>query len=291
MGNRTFKDYTKPGPLLDDSRDEELRLALEGELGEPVTCDALAGDFRIFQLKNGHRFSTDDVLTAWYGTQCAPRVERVLDLGSGIGSVGMTAAWRLPFARFETIEAQEKSVRLARASASRNGLEGRYEIRQGDLRGFDARQGSSPGASLFDLVLGSPPYFPPGSGVPGDHPQKIDCRFEMRGDVRDYCLAGLRHLAPGAGLALVFPTLQRARARQAWTEAGGALVRLRPVIFREGEPPLLDLLYLQRVSDLPSKFVETGGFEEPPLVIREASGQTSLEYRALKLSFGFPPSA
>jgi len=46
----------------------------------------------------------------------------------------MIAAWRLPGARFVTVEAQEESVRLARKSASYNGLEARYEIRRGDFR-------------------------------------------------------------------------------------------------------------------------------------------------------------
>ena len=30
------------------------------------TLDAISGHFRIFQLAKGHRFSTDDVLTAFY---------------------------------------------------------------------------------------------------------------------------------------------------------------------------------------------------------------------------------
>ena len=36
------------------------------------TLDALSGHFRIYQLRRGHRFSTDDLLTAWYGTSAAP---------------------------------------------------------------------------------------------------------------------------------------------------------------------------------------------------------------------------
>ena len=80
----------------------------------------------------------------------------MLDLGSGIGSVGMIAAWRLPGATFVTIEAQEDSVRLARKSAAYNGLESRYEIRRADFRDAAAIGASE----TFDLVLGSPPYFP-----------------------------------------------------------------------------------------------------------------------------------
>src|SRR5207245_1564810 len=126
---------------------------------------------------------TDDVLVAWYGTTWCPTARTVLDLGSGIGTVGMIAAWRLPAARFVTIEAQDDSVRLARKSAEWNGLLDRYEIRHSDFRDPAALKAEE----RFDLVLGSPPYFPLGSGVTGDHPQKLACRFEMRGDISDYC--------------------------------------------------------------------------------------------------------
>src|SRR5207302_9032120 len=151
-----FKGWTKPGPVI--SPPENLKI----DPGE--TLDAISGYFRLFQLKKGHRFSTDDVLTAWYGTTWGPRAERVLDLGSGIGSVGMIAAWRLPGARFVTIEAQAESVRLARKSAEWNGITDRYEIRLGDFRDTSVLRDDE----KFDLVLGSPPYFPPGSGVEGD---------------------------------------------------------------------------------------------------------------------------
>src|ERR671926_8192 len=121
-----FKGWAKPGVV-------PAGAGAIPEVGAGETLDAISGHFRIFQLRDGHRFSTDDVLTAWYGTTWAPSPARVLDLGSGIGSVGMVAAWRLPGAHFVTIEAQEESVTLAARSAAYNGLEGRYEIRLGDF--------------------------------------------------------------------------------------------------------------------------------------------------------------
>ena len=248
------------------------------------TLDAISGHFRIYQLRNGHRFSTDDVLTAWYGTAWAPTVRTALDLGSGIGSVGMIAAWRLPGARFVTVEAQEQSVRLARKSAAYNGLEQRYDIRLGDFR--DA--GVLAEHERFDLVLGSPPYFPPGSGVEGDHPQKVACRFEMRGDIRDYCVAAARHLAAGGLLACVFPDDRRARVEEAARAASLAIVRRRPVVFREGELPLIALFAMMRTEDLPEGFRERT-WVEPPLTIRTTSGEVHPEYAVVKLSVGFPP--
>jgi tRNA1(Val) A37 N6-methylase TrmN6 len=276
-----FKGWTKPGPVPPGA-------AGDGPAVEPgETLDAISGFFRLFQLKDGHRFSTDDVLTAWYATAWCPTARTVLDLGSGIGTVGMIAAWRLPAARFVTIEAQAESVRLARKSTAWNGLTDRYEIRHGDFR--DASLLSA--TETFDLVLGSPPYFPPGTGVESEHPQKLACRFEMRGSVADYAATAAKHLAPGGGFACVFPIRpeeQHQRVRDAAREAGLVIVRMRPVVLREEEPPLLGLFYLIRAADLPEA-MRRRTWTEPPLIIRARDGSVHPEYAAVKLSFGFPP--
>ena len=272
-----FKQWAKPGPVPPGATQPP-------DVPPGESLDAISGHFRIFQLEAGHRFSTDDVLTAWYGTAWAPSAARVLDLGSGIGSVGMIAAWRLPGASFVTIEAQEESVRLAQKSAAYNGLEERYEIRHGDFR-----EGFLLGAEeRFDLVLGSPPYFPLGTGIEGDHPQKVACRFELRGDIRDYCTAAAAHLASGGLFACVFPEEQRARVESA---AGGAeltVVRRRPIVFRDGEPPLITLFAMVRAGDVPER-MRAQAWVEPPLVIRAGDGSVHAEYAAVKLSVGFPP--
>jgi tRNA1Val (adenine37-N6)-methyltransferase len=254
------------------------------DIPEDETLDAISGHFRIFQLRKGHRFSTDDVLTAWYGTSWAPTARAVLDLGSGIGSVGMIAAWRLPGARFVTVEAQDDSVRLARKSAAYNGLIDRYEIRHGDFRdasvlGPDER---------FDLILGSPPYFPPGSGIEGDHPQKVACRFEMRGDIGDYCAVAAGHLAGGGVFACVFPEEQRSRLETSARNGSLTIVRRRPIVFREGDEPLVTVFVLGRRDDLPAAFRDRT-WVEPPLVIRTRTGLVHPEYAAVKLAVGFPP--
>lgn len=276
-----FKGWVKPGPVPPGARGEGP-VVEDGE-----SLDAISGYFRLFQLKNGHRFSTDDVLTAWYGTSSCPTARTALDLGSGIGTVGMIAAWRLPGARFVTVEAQDESVRLARKSVVWNGLTDRYEIRQGDFR--------DPGVlrehEKFDLVLGSPPYFPIGSGGLGDHPQKIACRFELRGTVADYCETAARHLAPGGFFACVFPVdpdEQHQRVIVGAKAAGLTIVRWRPIILRDGAKPLLGLFGMMRSEDLPEA-VRDQSWQEPPLTIRTSTGAVHPEYIAVKLAFGFPP--
>ena len=276
-----FRGWTKPGPLPDMQAMHALPLEPE------ETLDALCGHWRIFQLRQGHRFSTDDVLTAWYGTTCCPSARTILDLGSGVGSVGMTAAWRLPGASVVTVEAQAQSVALARKSAAYNGILDRYDVRLGDLRD---PQVLDP-AARFDLILGSPPYFPLEAGVTAEHPQKVACRFEVRGTIADYAHAAARHLQPGGVFACVFPTReahQAVRPLQAAKAAGLCVVRQRPVVFRASEPALISLFVMMREQDLPASMRERT-WVEPALVVRDEGGQVTPEYDAVKLSFGFPP--
>lgn len=282
-----FKEWAIPGPRIPEGRIESENLGpREGE-----TLDALSGYFKILQLKKGHRFSTDDVLVAWYGTTGSSAVRRVLDLGSGIGSVGMMAAWRLPGARFTTVEAQPESVELARRSARINGLEDRYEIREGDFRDPAVLPAPGNADERYDLVLGSPPYFPLDSGIHGDHPQKIACRFEVRGDVSDYCKTASAQLSRGGVFACIFPVEpahQEVRVREAAQRSGLSIVRRRPVVLREGEAPLLELFLMMRAHDLPPRMRDQT-WQEPSLTIRTSRGEVHPEYAAIKLTLGFPP--
>ena len=317
-----FKGWAKPGPVpsglgasvTEPARLENLPKRAGSKTGVPLvvepseTLDAISGHFRLFQLRDGHRFSTDDILTAWYGTSWCPTARTALDLGSGIGTVGMICAWRLPGARFVTVEAQSESVVLARKSARYNGLTERYEIREGDFRNAEtaSRNGRAdlpvnPDAQQrvpailqadekFDLITASPPYFPPEAGVKSEHPQKFACRFELRGTVADYCTTVSEHLAPGGFCACVFPTepAQLARIETGAKAANLVIVRRRPVVFREGEPPLIALFGLMRAEDLPEWF-RGQTWIEPELIIRTRTGEIHPEYSAVKLAIGFPP--
>ena len=267
-----YRGWRRPGPVPPGGVEPE-----EGE-----TLDVICGWFRIFQYAKGHRYSTDDVLTAWYGTTCAPRVDRAADLGSGIGSVATIAAWRLPAATFCTVEAQEISLRLARKSMRYNGLDSRVTLYHGDLRDESILANEAP----FDLVTGSPPYWPVGTASEAAHAQAIPARLEVRGSVADYAQAAARILAPGGVFAFVFPTAQLPRALDAIDAAALRLVRRRDIIFKEGEPPLITLFAATRAGDIPASYE---AFVEPPLTIRTRDGGVDPEYSAIRMSFGFPP--
>jgi tRNA1(Val) A37 N6-methylase TrmN6 len=256
--------------------------ALRPRAGE--TLDALSGDWRIFQRRDGHRYSTDDLLTAWYGVHSAARlgvgVHTALDLGAGIGSVAMMVAWRLPLARVVGIEAQEMSATLFARSVRYNGASDRITVCHGDLRDPSLLR---PLEGRCDLVTGSPPYLPHGRGTASLRPQCDPCRFERRGGVEDYARAAALALSSDGVFALVHEHAAHDRVRAAGEAAGLHLHRRRPILFRDGRAPLIALYALTRTS-------RNGAYlDEPPLVIRTRGGERGEEYRAVRGDMGFPP--
>jgi tRNA1(Val) A37 N6-methylase TrmN6 len=273
----SFKGWTRPGPIPPGDIDLE-----SGE-----TLDGLCGRWCIFQLEKGNRFSTDDLVTAWYGTTWCPRAGRIADLGSGIGSVALLAAWRCPGAVVHTVEAQELSLRLARKSIRYNGQEDRIFPRLGDLRDPELFGGEAP----FDLVLGTPPYWPEGDRLPAAHAQSVPARLEVRGSIADYALAAARLLAPGGLYACVFPNDQRERALTALRAAGLLCLHRREVIFKQGEPYGLDVFAAVRRQDLAEGFEARAQCPEveAPIIIRRADSSVDPGIARVRLALGFPP--
>ncbi|GAB4259666.1 MAG: methyltransferase [Deferrisomatales bacterium] len=239
--------------------------------------DCLSGHWKIFQLRRGHRYSTDDLLTAWFAVDAVGGGGPVahLDLGCGIGSVGLLVLWALPGARLVGVEAQAPSAALARRSLRYNGAEGRAEVRTGDFR----RPGVLAPEERFDLVTGSPPYLASGEGRRSPLPQRGPCRFEDRGGARDYLRAAAAHRAPGGSVVWVHATRYREDNLRAAREVGLEEVEWREVVFREGKPSLITLF-----RAAPRSF----GAEGPPLVVRRADGRWSEEFRRIRQRMGFP---
>ncbi len=268
--------WTPPGPRPPGDRGDP---ALRPGPGE--TLDCLSGHWRIFQLRRGHRYSTDDLLTAWYAARaCLDRHREpraLLDLGCGIGSVGLLLLWRFPGLRMVGVEAQQVSVGLARRSLRYNGADRRAEIRWGDIRDPGVfREGER-----FDLVTGSPPYLAPAEGRRSPLAQRGPCRFEDRGGVDAYLAAAAARLAGGGTVVWVHATRHLEASLAAARRAGLRSVGLRRVVFREGKPSLICLFRADPEGP-------AGVTEEPALVVRDRQGRWSGEFRGVRREMGFP---
>lgn len=233
------------------------------------TLDHLAGDWKIYQLKGGHRFSADDVLTAWTAARVCPEAPQILDLGSGLGSVGLLTLWRLPEAVLTGVEVQELSYNLALKTVEHNGLSERVRFLRQDLR-------EPLGLGKFPLVTGSPPYFPLGKTTVSPHPQRAAARCELHGDVFDYCRVAAEHLLPEGRFVFVHAAGDP-RPEQAVKLAGLHLLSRQDVLFRSHLEPTVALFvcgFAGKRSD-PSAFV-----------IRDSEGHWTEEYLEMRTEMG-----
>ncbi|MBW1878758.1 MAG: methyltransferase [Deltaproteobacteria bacterium] len=240
-----------------------------------VSLDLLAGDWRIYQLRRGHRFSTDDQVTAWRAALAFPGARRVLDLGCGIGSVGLTTLYLLEQedAALVGVEAQEVSVGLARRTAGFNELEDRVTIVHGDLRD----PAVLPPDARFDLVTGSPPYVPIGRGLVSPVPQRAGARIELLGSIFDYCAAARRWLAPGGRFCFVMAAADH-RAEDAPARHGFTVLERWDYVFREGRAPHISTLVCARSEEGPHPPRQQG-----QLLVRDLTGRWTPEYLAFRL--------
>lgn len=246
---------------------------------DEVTIDRLTCDWRIVQRRRGHRHSTDDLLTGWYAAEKVEPRTRILDLGSGIGSVGLLVLWRSPGATLTAIEAQEVSFRLLERNIELNGLADRVRAIHGDLR--QVRLGGEP----FDVVTGSPPYFDVKDGIVSPDSQRAHARFELRGDVRDYCAAARAQMSETGRFVFCFPSAQRARAEQAVEDAELVLETSRDVIPRRGAASLFSLFCCRR--RVGSRASAEAAIREAPYVVRDDRGEPTEEHARARASFGF----
>jgi tRNA1Val (adenine37-N6)-methyltransferase len=240
----------------------------------------LAGNWRILQRLDGHRTSLDDLLTAHLAASLvraqAPR--RCLDLGCGIGSVLLFTAWRFPEAELLGVEAQDVSAALAARSLAWNGIAARARVHVQDFR----EPWSTGAMAPFDLITGTPPYFPVGAGPESDHVQRGPCRFEHRGGIEAYCQAAAPRLADGAPFVACEAWNQRERVEPAAQAAGLRLVYWQEIVPRAGKEPLLCIFAMRKAAHAGPLVVA------PPLVVRDGQGRRTAEFRAIREAMGMP---
>ena len=245
----------------------------EVELGA-LTDDALTRDFRVYQRAKGHRFSSDDLATAFVAWHARPNAKRVLDLGCGLGSVLLHLAWKMPDATFVGIEAQAVSFELLRRNVERNRVGDRVTIHHGDLRAPESIAKLGRG---FDLVTGTPPYFPPGTAENAMDEQRARARIEYLGGVEAYIATAAEVMSDDGILVMCGAALANARVEAAAKEAKLSIVARCDVIPREHEPPLFSIWTLARAP---------GAYSSSSMTLRDAAGERTAQARALRAFSG-----
>lgn len=233
--------------------------SMEPELTEDAL---LGGRVRLLQPRRGYRVAVDAVLLA-AAIDAAPD-ERVLDLGAGVGAVGLGLAARLPGCVVTGVEVQPALARLAERNALLNGMSERVRTIVHDL----ARP-LPPELGVFDHVATNPPYLAAAVADPSPDPGKALATVESSAGLARW-LAVATGAAKSAGTLLVIHRSDRLEemvdhlARLGW---GDVTIKRLP-------PAARVLVRARRAAALTRR-------EAPPLVLHRPDGRYTDEAEAV----------
>ncbi|MFZ5781969.1 MAG: tRNA1(Val) (adenine(37)-N6)-methyltransferase [Pseudomonadota bacterium] len=231
---------------------------------EPAVTEntLLGGRVRLLQPARGYRIAIDAILLA-AAVDAAPG-DRVLDLGAGVGAVGLCLAARLPACQVVGIEFQPALVTLAERNAHLNSMADRVTTLLHDIaRPLPAELGT------FDHVVTNPPYLRAAVADPSPDPIKALATVESSADLARW-LAAATGAAKPAGRVLIIHRSDRADeivhllGRLGWGD-----------ITLKALPPASRVLIQARRSFTPTQR------HSPPLVLHRPDGSYTDEAEAV----------
>ncbi|SME89583.1 tRNA1(Val) A37 N6-methylase TrmN6 [Tistlia consotensis] len=224
----------------------------------------LGGRLTLFQPAAGYRAAIDSVLLA-AAVPAAPG-ERLLELGLGSGAAALCLLARVPGCRVVGLELQPLLAALARRNAATNGLAGRLEVVEGDLRRLPAALGRG-----YDRVFANPPFHEAASPAPDA--QRAAAHHLAAGSLADWVGAALRCLRPRGTLSLILRADRLPEVLAALAGRAGDL-RLLPLWPKPQRPARRLLLQARKGARAPLTLL-------PGMLLHEPDGRFTLAAEAV----------
>jgi tRNA1(Val) A37 N6-methylase TrmN6 len=250
------------------------------ELGSAATADGLSEDrwlggrLVLLQPKRGHRVGTDAALLV--AAAGDPRQGQIVDVGAGVGAVGLALAQRNPLASVDLVELDPELARLAESNAARNGLEARTRVLRLDV--LNSRERREAGLSeQASCVVTNPPFFDanavrasPDQGKARAH---VLAGAEAGATLADWIQTSLAMLAPGGRFVMIHRPEALSAILAAFGNRLGALALL-PVHPTSGASAHRLLVSGVKGSKAPLRIA-------PALVLHGADGRMTAEADAI----------
>ena len=196
----------------------------------------LPNGFTLSLSEGAFALSTDSMCLAHFAR--LPRNARVLDLGSGCGTLGLLLCSRDPSCRVTGLELSEEAHLQALENIRRNRLESRMESLCADLRSVSE---TFPGG-CFDVCISNPPYF---SGGPASRSTPYARRDDFC-SIDELTDSAARTLKYGGDLFLVHKPERLAQIISSCAQRKLEAKRLCLLRHREDSPVTLILLQLRK---------------------------------------------
>jgi tRNA1Val (adenine37-N6)-methyltransferase len=140
----------RPGPARDSA----------GAIGTAELDALFSGRLTLLQPPRGYRVNVDTLLLAGFATAGRPRARRVVDLGAGVGALGLAYAFLGSVGHIDLVERDPALARLSAENLARAGATGESHV--ADLEGEGLPRLLR---GTADVVLSNPPFFPREAGT------------------------------------------------------------------------------------------------------------------------------
>lgn len=179
------------------------------------------GKVKLLQPRRGHRAGTDAVLLAAAAETDACRI---IDLGAGVGAVGIAAALASPTASLTLVEIDPATAGLARLNLALNGLEERGRVVEADvLASAKLREAAGLAPRCADLVLTNPPFDAERRGRGSPDAARRLAHIMPEGGLTGWLRAAAHLLQPGGALVMIHRADAIPTVLEAMTGRFGAL--------------------------------------------------------------------
>jgi tRNA1(Val) A37 N6-methylase TrmN6 len=176
------------------------------ELGGAAAADGLTEDLwlggrlRLVQPKRGHRVGTDAALLV--AAAADARQGRIVDVGAGVGAVGLALAKSSALASVDLVEIDPELARLAESNAARNGLQARTRVLRLDALNSSERREAGLVESA-NCVVTNPPFLEATTVRASPDEGRARAHVMPRAGLVDWIQASLAMLAPGGRFLMI----------------------------------------------------------------------------------------
>lgn len=298
------KYFNEAVSLVENAVKDNIHIPSEGNYPNWIPRNGeelvnLVGSWRILQCVGSHRWTTDDLVTAYVASYEFSKYEnnatlKYCDLGCGNGSVLQMTTWKLlqKFNNLECvgIEARSEAYNLAKRSLCFNvgPHDDENALCKVQLRNHDFRvllEGNE-FTEHFDFITGTPPYFKieysstdtsnanaiiKQGGMPTCL-QSAPARCEFRGGVEAYCQVAAKLMKPNGTFVAVEAWIHHARVIKAAKSFGLAITFVQPIRGKIGKPPLFGVYVMQKSTD--NRVMEI----LPHVAVRDGCGKWTDDY-------------
>jgi FkbM family methyltransferase len=166
------------------------------------------------------------------------RARAVLDVGAGVGTVGLCVAARCPAVKVVLLERDPNLVALAHGNIERNELANRASVIETDItRATAALEKAGTASETFAIVLANPPYHDDGRSTVSESRLKAVSHQMPEDGLEGWARFMCRMAAPGGRVAMIHKAEALPRILAAFEGRFGS-VGVLPIYARAGEPAI-----------------------------------------------------